>query len=82
MAEIFLGLIAHMRQELSPLDQGIRWGGRALGAQAALSEVRREAGEGPPCQARARLDLVVPWVLGTRDGFRGGRADCGRLGRR
>ena len=44
MAEIFLGLIAHMRQELSLLDQEHKMGGRALGAQAALSEVRREAG--------------------------------------
>ena len=47
MAESFLGLTAHMRQELSVaslLDQEHKMGGRALGAQAALSEVRRGAG--------------------------------------
>lgn len=44
MAESFPGLTAHMRQELLLLDQEHRMGGRAVGAQAALSEVRREAG--------------------------------------
>ena len=43
MAESFPGLTAHMRQELLLLDQEHRMGGRAVGAQAALSEVRREA---------------------------------------
>lgn len=54
-------------------------GGRALGAQAALSEVRREQ-EGP-CQTRARLDLMeCHGCLGPGMASGAFEADCGRLG--
>ena len=54
MAESFPGLTAHRRQELSLLDWEHKMGGRAVGAQAALSEVRREAER--DCRAKPGQD--------------------------
>ena len=87
MAESFLGLTAHMRQELSVASLLLhKMGGRALGAQAALSEVRREAGR----DHRAKPEWDWTWWSATgawnpgwlqgRGGVGAFEASCGRLG--